>query len=139
MLKITHINIRKNSRSSLRIFVLIALMWRVWKSLHRRWDNVLRRMFWEDGASFHELSLRRYRCRCASVNWRHTDELEAFGGLGQGFSNYGSRSHRDRLRSRNVILGSRNKLAWQIRYNNFCELCKKNKNRPAVNLFLLHF
>ena len=58
--------------------------------------------------------------------------------LVQGFSNYGLRPH---LRLRNVILGSQNKLVWQIRYKNFCKLYKKFKslNKSAVNLFLLHF
>jgi len=41
--------------------------------------------------------------------------------------------------SRTVILGSRNTLAWQIRYRSFCKLYKKIQSRPAVNLFLLHF
>ena len=35
--------------------------------------------------------------------------------------------------------GSRNQVTWQIRYNNFCKICKKIEGRPAVNLFLLHF
>jgi len=32
-----------------------------------------------------------------------------------------------------------NKLTWQIRYEGFCNLFKKIKSSPAVNLFLLHF
>jgi len=39
-----------------------------------------------------------------------------------GFSNYGSRPQ---LGSRNVILGPRKKLAWQVRYKTFCKLYKK--------------
>jgi len=42
--------------------------------------------------------------------------------LPQVFSNYGSRLH----------LGSRKKLAWQIRYKSFCKLYKKFKSRPAM-------
>jgi len=30
------------------------------------------------------------------------------------------------------ILGSRNQLAWQIRYSNFCKIYKKIGSRPAV-------
>jgi len=56
--------------------------------------------------------------------------------LRQGFSNYGSRPH---LGPRNVILGSRKKLPWQIRYKCFCKLYKKIKGRLALSLFLLHF
>jgi len=57
-------------------------------------------------------------------------------GIEQVFSNYGSRPQ---MGSRNVILGLRNQLAWQIRYNNFCKTYKKIESRPVVNLFLLHF
>ena len=64
-----------------------------------------------------------------SVAWLHTPVLE------QGFSKYGSRPH---LRSRNVILGWRNKLAWQTD-KNACKLYKKIKGRPAVNLFYCLF
>jgi len=39
--------------------------------------------------------------------------------LGQGFSNYGSPRQ---IGTRNVILGSRNKLAWEIIYKCFCKL-----------------
>jgi len=39
--------------------------------------------------------------------------------LHQGFSNYGSQPQ---MGSRNVILGPRNKLDWQIRYKCFCKL-----------------
>ena len=57
-------------------------------------------------------------------------------GTEQGFSKYGSRPQ---MGSRNVILGSRNQLAGQIRNKNFCIVYKKIETRPAVNLFLLHF
>jgi len=57
--------------------------------------------------------------------------------LYQGFSNYGARA---RLWSRNVILGPRNKLVSQIRYQSFCKLLiTKIKSRHSVNLFLVHF
>jgi len=57
-------------------------------------------------------------------------------GIEQGFSNYWSWPQ---MGSRNVILWLRNQLGRQIRYNNFCKIYKKIENRPAVNLFLLHF
>jgi len=55
--------------------------------------------------------------------------------LEQGFSNYGSRPH---LAWQNVILGSRSKFGWQIRYKSFRKLYKKIKSRLTVNLFLQH-
>jgi len=54
----------------------------------------------------------------------------------QGFSNYGLRPQ---MGPWNVISGSQNQLARQIRYNNFCKIYNKIESRPAVNLFLLHF
>jgi len=54
-------------------------------------------------------------------------------GIEQGFSSCGSWPQ---MGSQNVILGLRNQLAWQIRYNNFCKIYKKIESRPAVNLYL---
>jgi len=46
-----------------------------------------------------------------------------------GFSHYGSWPQ---MGSRNAILRFRNRLAWQISYNNFCKIYNKIESRPAV-------